>query len=527
MSQLVASLAAVLRAVFPALALALTAGAGGTCSPIPIAPPEEGAVVEVCDGRDDDGDGRVDDTPARPAADVPLWLYRERPAYPLSGWMNDLAEVELACEDAPLAGRFALRLRGGPHAWAGVWMQASDRPSRHGTDWSGASALCYSVRLPAGQRAEVIWINGPNGSPCGRRTLTGSGEWRSFCEPVDHCPGLDRVHDLFGYTSWNPGVTVDFDEVALLFPRPAERPRCVRAAGAGPFSADGAPLRLAGIGFNAHDPALVASDLARIRAQGFDAVRTWGETDLSFAFLDAAAAAGLSVVAGVWLPVGNEWAAATVPDYRDDGLCAALESLAVETVTTYGRHPAVAAWLVGNEVLAGLGAPAGGTVEDNRAAFVACLDRIAGAVKAAHRDQPVGTAGVCAHPLPALAAGAPRLDFYGANAYGCADTLAADVAAAGWDRPLVLSELGPDGWWEKDGWCDGGYPDAARGADLARRWCALAGEPATAGAFAFAFLDVQGGAQPCPGFGLFAADRTPRASVAAVRAALEGSACRP
>lgn len=73
---------------------------------------------------------------------------------------------------------------------------------------------------------------------------------------------------------------------------------------------------------------------------GADALRTWGADQLSRALLDEAAAAGVAVWAGLWVerhPATPREAAAT-------------RAAVLRGVAEWVHHPAIAAWVVGNEV---------------------------------------------------------------------------------------------------------------------------------------------------------------------------------
>lgn len=189
------------------------------------------------------------------------------------------------------------------------------------------------------------------------------------------------------------------------------------------------PLSLRGVA-GTHAVSLFAS-------LGANALRTWGADQLSRALLDEAAAAGVAVWAGLWVerhPATPREAAAT-------------RAAVLRGVAEWAHHPAIAAWVVGNEVE--LRSPPGVPPASVFAALVA----LARDVRAADptRRTAVAVADGDAAKWRAWAgatAAAPNDVVLLVNAYGGAPTLHRRLEAAGCVGAYALGEGLTPGHWE-------------------------------------------------------------------------------
>jgi exo-beta-1,3-glucanase (GH17 family) len=181
------------------------------------------------------------------------------------------------------------------------------------------------------------------------------------------------------------------------------------------------------------DAALVESDFRRIRAAGFNAIRTWAA--LSAEELALAERSGLRVLQGIWTPPDA--------DFRDPALRRRVLDEVRLAVETSRWSPAILGYLVMNEPRASAVARAG---IDASAAF---LREVAAVVRALDPGAPVGYAS-----WPGLEAlDDPLFDFVAFNVYphrprvvmdelglvGYVRLLRETVARG---RPLVISEFG-------------------------------------------------------------------------------------
>lgn len=192
------------------------------------------------------------------------------------------------------------------------------------------------------------------------------------------------------------------------------------------LTVDGQPFRIQGASAFEHIDAFVAA--------GGNTLRTYGaEHEM---MLDQAQAKGLKVIFGLDLAKPRKGF-----DYRDAAAVAAQEAAMLAEVARLKHHPALLAWALGNELdLA---------AADVGPAFRA-IGRLARAIRTADPDHPtmIVVAEVTPEKIAAINAAAPEVDILGINAYGGAGSAPARAIAAGWTRPIVLTEFGPLGHWE-------------------------------------------------------------------------------
>lgn len=188
----------------------------------------------------------------------------------------------------------------------------------------------------------------------------------------------------------------------------------------------GEPFVIRGAGGSARLEELVAA--------GGNSIRTWharnvGET------LDRAHERGLAVTVGIWL--GHERHGF---DYSDAGQVAADRARAHAVVVAHKDHPAVLMWGIGNE-MEGNG--------QNPKVWQAVND-IARMIKELDPHHPTMTviAGTGEGKVREFVKHCPDVDVLGINAYGDLAYIPREAAAQGLDRPYVITEFGPTGWWQ-------------------------------------------------------------------------------
>ncbi len=180
------------------------------------------------------------------------------------------------------------------------------------------------------------------------------------------------------------------------------------------------------------------ADIGNFAAHGGNSLRTW-RTDSRFStaqeVLDEAARHGVTVV--MCIEIGRERLGF---DYDDEQAVAAQLEYARGEVMKYKDHPALLAWMVGNEA---------NLFFENPRVFDAIND-IAGMIHEVDGRHPVTTA--LAGFSPALAGlirtRAPDLDFVSIQLYGDIVHLPAILQASNWDAPLFVTEWGAVGHWE-------------------------------------------------------------------------------
>jgi len=225
-----------------------------------------------------------------------------------------------------------------------------------------------------------------------------------------------------------------------------------------------------------------SSRLEELVAAGGNAIRTWHVRNLGET-LDRAHALGLSVTAGIWL--GHERHGF---DYSDPQQVAADKEKAREAVTRYKDHPAVLMWGIGNE-MEGNG--------QNPKVWQAVND-IARMIKEIDPNHPTMTviAGTGDGKVREFVRHCPDVDVLGVNAYGDLRYVPGELEAQGLDRPYVLTEFGPTGWWEvkKTSWGAEPEPTSTEKAKtyLAGYEAAVLAQPKKCfGAYAFLWGDKQ------------------------------------
>lgn len=191
-----------------------------------------------------------------------------------------------------------------------------------------------------------------------------------------------------------------------------------------------------------------SSFLDRAVASGANSIRTWGAGE-AIPVLDAAHERGLSVVFGLWAGVERQGF-----DYGDSKAVRAQLERFREIVRTYKDHPAILMWGVGNE-------------NDLFYSDFRVWDALNDIAEMIHEEDPNHpvmhvTAGLDVAEVQLIMERAPAIDVYGINTYGElvggtselraygyeGPSVGTTLRRAGWDRPYVIAEWGPDGHWE-------------------------------------------------------------------------------
>lgn len=198
----------------------------------------------------------------------------------------------------------------------------------------------------------------------------------------------------------------------------------------------GQPYFVKGAGGDGH--------LADLAATGGNSLRTWTTNGLG-AILDEAQKLALTVCAGIWIEHECSWFSYANPEH-----CARQLERVKKEVMQFRDHPALLFWGIGNEVEG----------DGSNVAFWQQLERLAKAVKELDPAHPTFTAvaGLQEAKAAGLTAHTPSLDFIGINTYGALPGLRGYLKKIGWNRPWVVTEYGPRGFWE--------VPRAAWGAPI-------------------------------------------------------------
>jgi hypothetical protein len=175
--------------------------------------------------------------------------------------------------------------------------------------------------------------------------------------------------------------------------------------------------------------------MEELAGRGGNSVRTWS-TDGLAAILDAAQKNSLTVCAGIWLEPECSWFSYAKPEH-----CARQMERVQKAVRAFRDHSALLCWGLGNEAEG----------DGGNAAYWKQLDALAQMV---HREDPAhpaftAVAGLSKEKAEGLNAHTPHLDFVGINTYGALPGLRKHLADVKWTRPWVVTEFGPQGFWER------------------------------------------------------------------------------
>ena len=180
------------------------------------------------------------------------------------------------------------------------------------------------------------------------------------------------------------------------------------------------------------------ADVGNFAAHGGNSLRTW-RTDSRFStareVLDEAASHGVTVV--MCIEIGRERHGF---DYDDEQAVAEQLEYARGEVMKYRDHPALLAWMVGNEA---------NLFFENPRVFDAIND-IARMIHEVDGRHPVTTAlaGFSPELAGLIETRAPDLDFVSIQMYGDIVQLPAILEASNWEAPLFVTEWGATGHWE-------------------------------------------------------------------------------
>ncbi len=167
---------------------------------------------------------------------------------------------------------------------------------------------------------------------------------------------------------------------------------------------------------------------------GANSIRTWGIENAD-KVLDEAQEKGLTVMLGFWLQHERHGF-----DYDNEEKVARQYRHFKNMVDRYKNHPALLCWGIGNEL-------------DLQYTNPKCWDAVQQIAKYIHEVDPnhpttTVTAGLDSTELQEIIARVPDLDVYCINTYGDIKNASEKVKDYGWDGPYMITEWGPNGYWE-------------------------------------------------------------------------------
>jgi hypothetical protein len=181
--------------------------------------------------------------------------------------------------------------------------------------------------------------------------------------------------------------------------------------------------------------------LEELKKYGGNSIRTWGIDANTDKVLEEAHKMGLSVTFGLWM--GQERQGF---DYSNENAVKSQLEEFRRIVRKYKDHPAILIWGVGNEM----------DLEYTNFDVWKHLEEICKMIKEEDPNHPTMavTAGLDAAEIKLINKHTPSLDILGVNTYGDISYLPEAIRMYGWERPYIVAEWGPYGWWEveKTGW---------------------------------------------------------------------------
>lgn len=176
-------------------------------------------------------------------------------------------------------------------------------------------------------------------------------------------------------------------------------------------------------------------ELEKLKSYGGNSIRTWGIDANTDKILDEAHKNGLTVTFGIWM--GQERQGF---DYSNEIAVKAQLNQFRQIVRKYKNHPAILLWGVGNEM----------DLDYTNFDVWKYLEQI---VKMIHQEDPnhptmAVTAGLDVAEIKLIKKFTPSLDILGVNTYGNISYLPKAMQVYGWNKPYIVAEWGPNGWWE-------------------------------------------------------------------------------
>lgn len=178
-----------------------------------------------------------------------------------------------------------------------------------------------------------------------------------------------------------------------------------------------------------------AAYLETLAQAGATAIRTYGEDQIEI--LDQAEALELLVIQGLWMEHPRRGF-----DYADPAQVAQQTDRLIGIVERYKTHPSLLIWGLGNEIETEVADPV---------PVWKAVETMARKIKERDPHHPVmlTVAEIGDDKAYRIKEMCPSIDILGVNTYGDAvSSLGERLRAQGWDKPVIVTELGPYGQWQ-------------------------------------------------------------------------------
>jgi hypothetical protein len=226
---------------------------------------------------------------------------------------------------------------------------------------------------------------------------------------------------------WGQGWAAQNSETTPADTTPAVV-KIVQTNGGFKLMVDGRPFFINGAGGTRYPDKLIEA--------GGNSVRTWSSSRNE---LDKAHQQGLMVCMGLAMKPVRHGA-----DYADEAFLNKQRERIYNDIKNLKDHPALLMWGIGNEIEH--------EASEKQSLLVwKEIEEIAKTIKQMDANHPVITvlAGT-GRKLEDIKRMCPSLDAVGINSYGEMKKVPADLERYGWEKPYLITEFGPRGWWEVD-----------------------------------------------------------------------------
>ena len=177
--------------------------------------------------------------------------------------------------------------------------------------------------------------------------------------------------------------------------------------------------------------------LGNLNFFGGNTIRTWETTK---EMLDFAEVFGIKVLAGIWVDHPRDGF-----DYNDQSFIEKQREDIIAKVKAFKNHPSLLAWGLGNEVENELALDG-----EDPTKIWSELNYLAKLIKNEDKNHPIVTAvaGLSREMLISINKYYPEIDILGVNAYGFAPEVGEILKEYNWNKPYMITEFGPVGFWE-------------------------------------------------------------------------------
>ena len=190
---------------------------------------------------------------------------------------------------------------------------------------------------------------------------------------------------------------------------------------------DGEPYYIQGAGGT--------ENLEKLKEYGGNSIRTWGIDAQTDNILANAKKHNITVCFGIW--IGQERQGF---DYSNKDALESQLKMVRETVRKYKNHPSILIWGIGNEM----------DLDYTNFEVWKHMEEICKIVKEEDPNHPtmLVTAGLDVAEIKLIKRNTPSLDILGINTYGNISYIKEAINMYDWDKPYIVAEWGPYGWWE-------------------------------------------------------------------------------